>query len=126
MNWVHMGLACQSETNADRFFISVLGLTKSEPKTLPGQVSKGLFGLDADLVMLNYTGDGLQFEVFIDPNREPSNDPIVHACLMIEDCDAFLARCEDHDLEIIRVPKGTSVLTFIRDCDGNLYEIKSA
>ena len=68
----------------------------------------------------------LQFEVFIDPNREPSNDPIVHACLMIEDRDAFLARCEDHDLEIIRVPKGTSVLTFIRDYDGNLYEIKSA
>ena len=47
-------------------------------------------------------------------------------CRMIEDCDGFLARCEGHDVEIIRVPKGTSVLTFIRDYDGNLYEIKSA
>jgi catechol 2,3-dioxygenase-like lactoylglutathione lyase family enzyme len=120
-----MGLACRSEENADRFFIDVLGLTKSEPKTLPGQVSEGLFGLAADLLMVKFTGDGVRFEVFIDPTRQPSNDPIIHACLKVEDRAEFLARCKTHGVEVIRVPKGEVLLTFIRDYDGNLYEIQA-
>lgn len=126
MNWVHMGMACRSEENADRFFVSVLGLTKAEPKTLPAQVSDGLFGVAANLPMLNYNGEGMQFEVFIDPGREPSNDPIIHACLAVEDRDAFLAHCEAHGIEVNRVPKGAHLLTFLRDYDGNLYEIQQS
>lgn len=126
MDWVHMGLACRSEIHADRFFVDVLGLTKSQPKTLPGRLSESIFGVAADLVMINYTGPSLRFEVFIDPNRKRSNDPIIHACLTVEDRDAFLKRCEDHAIEVIRVPKGDALLTFVRDDDGNLYEIKAA
>jgi len=126
MQWAHMGLACRSEANADRFFVAVLGLTKSTPKTLAAQVSKGCFGVAADLEMIYYTGEGVQFEVFIDPNRESSNDPLIHACLTVEDRETFLARCEAEDVEVRRVPKGEALLTFIRDYDGNLYEIKAA
>ena len=126
MQWVHMGVASRSEANADRFFVTVLGLTKSGPKTLAVPVSKGCFGVAADLPMIYYDGDGIQFEVFIDPNRKDSNDPIVHACLAVEDRDAFVAHCEAHDIEVRRVPKGERTLIFIRDYDGNLYEIKEA
>ncbi len=126
MNWVHMGLACRSEANADRFFVDLLELAKSEVKTLPAQVSEGLFGVTADLPMVNYTGEALQFEVFIDPNRERSNDSIIHACLEVENRVGFLARCRVNEVEIIQVPKGESLLVFIRDYDGNLYEIKES
>ncbi|MDD5708033.1 MAG: hypothetical protein PHR35_19110 [Kiritimatiellae bacterium] len=126
MNWVHMGLACRSVANADRFFVGVLGLTKSEPKNLPRPVSEALFGVGADLAMIYYTGEGLQFEVFVDPNRKTSNDGIVHACLAVKDREAFLRRCEEHAFKVMRVPKGEALLTFVHDDDGNLYEIKSA
>lgn len=119
-----MGLACRTEADADRFFVTLLGLEKSTPKTLPSVVAEGVFGVTADLGMINYTGDGVHFEVFIDPNREPSNDPIIHACLSVADRDAFLARCEQHGVQVRRVPKGDKVVTFIHDYDGNLYEIK--
>ena len=121
-----MGLSCRSEAYADRFFVDVLGLTKSVPKTLPAPVSEGCFGVAADLPMITYDGDGLHFEVFIAPNREQPNNSIVHACLAVEDRDAFVAHCEAHDIEVRRVPKGESTLIFIRDYDGNLYEIKEA
>ncbi|NQU40936.1 MAG: hypothetical protein HQ523_13375 [Lentisphaerae bacterium] len=126
MNWVHMGLACRLEANADRFFVGLLGLTKSEVKTLPATVSDGLFGVAEDLPMINYVGERVHFEVFIDAKRERSNDSIIHACLMVEDRDNFLSRCDDCGVEIIRVPKGEHLLVFIRDYDGNLYEIKAA
>lgn len=120
-----MGLACRSEANADRFFVDVLGLAKSGPKTLSGAVAEDLFGRATDLLMVKYTGDELQFEVFIDPDRVQSNDPIIHACLRVENRDDFLTRCEANSVDVIRVPKGEAVLTFIRDYDGNLYEIQS-
>lgn len=124
MNWVHMGLACRAEADADRFFVDLLGLTKSEVKTLPAVVADGLFGVAADLAMINYTSKGLQFEVLIDPDRKNSNDPIVHACLEIEDRAVFLERCRMNEVEVIQVPKGERLLVFVRDYDGNLYEIK--
>ncbi len=126
MNWSHMGLACSTEKNADRFFVMVLGLEKSEPKALPCSVSEGLFGLCADLSMIYYSGDGLQFEVFIVPERPRSNDSIIHACIEVADRAVLLERCEAHDVEVLRVRKGDSLLTFVRDYDGNLFEIKQA
>jgi hypothetical protein len=35
-----------------------------------------------------------------------------------------LRKCEKVQVEIIRVPKGESLITFIKDADGNLFEIK--
>ena len=125
MGWVHMGMVFRAEAEADGFFCSLLGLEKTEPKTLPAEVSKGIFGVDQDLPMIYYNGLDLQFEVFIDPHYQPSNDRIVHACISVPDIDAFLAKCENADVEIIRVPKGDRVLVFIRDAAGHLYEIKS-
>jgi catechol 2,3-dioxygenase-like lactoylglutathione lyase family enzyme len=119
-----MGLAGRTEADADRFFVTVLGLTKAAPKVLPKAVSDGLFGVAADLTMIDYTGAGVQFEVFIDPHRERSNDPIVHACLSVADRESLLTRCESQGLKVARVPKGDNLLTFVRDYDGNLYEIK--
>ncbi len=153
MNLRHVGLVCGSEENADRFFGGVLRLTKAEPKTLPRGLSKALFDIDRELTIINYTGEGVHFEVFIDPfdgpdesgplrvnpDRAPALGPgcrrvdargprragrIEHVCLDVRDLSAFLARCRDAGATVIQVPKGDSLLTFIRDADDNLFEIK--
>jgi hypothetical protein len=36
----------------------------------------------------------------------------------------FRKKCRDLDVEISQIPKGDRPLTFIRDYDGNLFEIK--
>ncbi len=126
MNWVHMGLACGSVENSDRFFVEALGLSKSAVKVLPASVSQGLFGILSDLSMVYYSGDRVQFEVFIVPGRVRSNDSVVHGCLAVENRETLLERCAVLDVEVLRVPKGDALLTFIRDYDGNLFEIKQA
>ena len=50
----HAGLPCSTEENADKFYRDLLGLNKSEPKTLPSDLSKTIFNLDAELLMINY------------------------------------------------------------------------
>ena len=120
----HVALTCSSEKNSDRVFKNLFGLEKSEPKVLPVSLSKAIFNVDSELIMINYTNDQVHFEIFIaDPSLNPSS-PIRHVCLEVEDLNAFLNKCHHLEIEVIHVPKGDRTLTFIRDYDGNLFEIK--
>jgi len=124
LNLRHAGVVCRSEENADRFYRDLLGLDKAEPKVLPAALSQAIFGVDEDLPMINYTGSHAHFEVFIS-KTEAVSDRITHACIEIADLEAFLRKCAELGVEVNRVPKGEAILTFIRDFDGNLFEVKS-
>ncbi len=124
MNLRHVGMVCSSEENADRFFGGALGLRKAEPKTLPRALSAALFDIDRELAVINYTGVGVHFEVFIDARASRRAAHAEHVCLEVSDLAAFLARARDAGAAVIQVPKGGALLTFIRDTDGNLFEIK--
>jgi catechol 2,3-dioxygenase-like lactoylglutathione lyase family enzyme len=126
VNVRHYGLACRSEQTADRFYEKFLGLKKSEPKTVPAALGEAFFGLPRDLAVMSYAGDGVSFEVFIQ-EREPSaaRSPN-HICLEVPNLETFLERCRSMDVPVIRAPRGEQWITFIRDFDGNLFEIKEA
>jgi catechol 2,3-dioxygenase-like lactoylglutathione lyase family enzyme len=53
-----------------------------------------------------------------------SGQQMAHVCLEVDDLQDFLKKCRDLDVEISQIPKGDRTLTFIRDFDGNLFEIK--
>jgi hypothetical protein len=38
--------------------------------------------------------------------------------------DRIFKKCRDLEVEVSQIPKGDRTLTFIRDYDGNLFEIK--
>ena len=122
----HVALASSSEENADRFFGGLLGLKKAEPKILPASLSQGLFGIDAELKVINYANDRCRFEIFILPGGRTLNEAarVEHVCLEIDGLEEFLKRCGRLSLRIIRVPKGDSLLTFVADDDGHLFELK--
>ena len=119
----HAGLTCSNEENADKFYRDLLGLNKSEPKTLPPDLSKAIFNLDAELQMINYMNEHSHFEIFIIPQSRPSRWQIDHLCLEVADLDGFIAKCRSMQVEVTLIPKGDKTLTFIKDFDGNLFEI---
>lgn len=120
----HVALTCSSEKNSDRFFKNLLGLEKLEPKILAKSLSKSIFNVDAELLMINYRGKDIHFEIFITADSKSSNKQIAHVCIEIDDLHTFLKKCRDLDVEVSRIPKGNRTLTFIRDFDGNIFEIK--
>jgi len=126
MDLLHVALTASSEAVADGFYVEVLGLKKAEPKLLAAALSRALFGIDHELTIINYTGAAAHFEVFICPAAPAPAGRIDHACIAVESLAEFLRRCEAAGVEIIRVPKGESLITFIKDGDGNLFEIKGA
>lgn len=120
----HYGLACRSEEKADRFYERFLGLKKSERKSVPAALAGAFFGIPGDLTVLNYTGDEVYFEIFIHDSELTAARSPAHICLEVEDLAAFLERCRALDVPVIRAPRGEQWITFVRDYDGNLFEIK--
>ena len=119
----HAGLTSSSEDNADKFYRDLLGLNKSEPKTLPADLSKAIFNLDAELQMINYIDENIHFEIFIADQSSTSPSPIEHLCLDVDDLTGFIEQCRRMQVEVALIPKGDKTLTFIKDFDGNLFEV---
>jgi catechol 2,3-dioxygenase-like lactoylglutathione lyase family enzyme len=120
----HVALTCSSEINSDRIFEDLFGLRKSESKILPRSLSEAIFNVDSELIMINYRGTDVHFEIFITGNSKRRIKQIAHVCLEVEDLKAFLKKSRDLDVNVSQIPKGDRTLTFIRDDDGNLFEIK--
>ena len=122
----HVGLACSTEDNADKFYRDLLGLNKAEPKTLPSDLSKAIFNLDSELQIINYLNETVHFEIFITGRVKEQSRQIAHLCLEVDDLPVFIEKCRGLGVKILRIPKGDKVLTFIKDFDGNLFEIKES
>ncbi len=120
----HIGLVCGSEENADRFYISVLGLEKAGSKTIPAALSRQIFNLDSEYRIVDYMKDDIHFEIFIDEQKRSDQPKIEHSCIEVDDLEAFLDTCREMKAPVNQIPKGDSFLTFVRDYDGNLFEIK--
>jgi len=123
MHLRHAGLTCSTEDNADKFYRDLLGLNKSEPKTLPADLSLAIFNLDAELKMINYMDEHAHFEIFVTTQLGISQRPIDHLCLEVNDLMSFIEKCRRMQVEVALIPKGDKTLTFIKDYDGNLFEI---
>jgi len=126
MDLLHVALTSSSEDRADGFYVGLLGLKKAEPKILAAEISRALFGVDQELTVINYVGGAAHFEVFVCLAAPTPVRRIEHACIAVENLPEFLRKCEKVQVEVIRVPKGESLITFIKDADGNLFETKEA
>jgi len=121
----HVALTCSSEEKSDKFYKSLLGLQKSEPKTIPPALSKALFDINAELKIINYRNEYLHFEIFLTRHSNSSVRRIEHVCLEVDDLATFLEKCRTLQVKIVQVSREDKLLTFISDDDGNLFEIKS-
>ncbi len=124
MNIIHTGLAASSEGKADRFFIDILGLKKSVPKTLDKNLTQAIFGIDDNLLIIHYRDENVDFEILVYDDFKLPEKQITHSCIRVNDLKNIVVKCKDADVKVIEVPKGAGVVTFISDYDGNLFEVK--
>lgn len=120
----HLALARTSEAASDRFYIDLLGLEKRREKQVDAELCHTLFGVARPHRLIDYAGDGVQFEVFLVPPGEQPPAGFAHVCLEVGDAAGLIARCQATGLELREVVRGERRVTFVVDEDGNLYEIK--
>ncbi len=128
MELEHIGVAANSETDSDRFFVELLGLQKTRSFSVSADLTQALFGLARETSVLRYGSDAVSIEVFITEDDSRATDVFSHPCLMVADRAALAERAKAMGLDVRQVPKpgGDSYLLFIKDFFGNMYEIKQA
>jgi catechol 2,3-dioxygenase-like lactoylglutathione lyase family enzyme len=124
MQLKHIALVSSSEDRAYRFYGAALGLKKISEKTIPAGLCDQIFNLNAELKIVNYANDEIQFEIFIAGKGNPEAGRIGHVCLEVINLEVLLDTCRKMEISILQVPKGDGMITFIEDDDGNRFEIK--
>ena len=125
MKFIHAGLAVSSEEKADRFYADILGLEKSSPKVLEKRLSHILFGIEKELLIINYTSGDVGYEILIYPEYKSPEKQIAHSCISVNGLKDIVDKCKKEGLKIIEASKGSRTVTFISDYDGNLFELKA-
>ena len=123
---LHLALARTSEETSDRFYVGLLGLEKRREKQVDAELCHALFGVARAHRLIDYAGDGVQFEVFLVPPGEQPPAGVAHVCLEVGDAAGLVARCQAAGLEVREVVRGERRVIFVVDEDGNLYEIKQS
>ena len=124
MKIIHTGIAASSEEKADRFFIDILGLEKSMPKTLDKKLAQAIFGINSELLIIHYQGENVHYEILVYKEYKAPEKQIAHSCIQVIELINFVNKCRDAGLKVVEVPKDSVVVTFISDYDGNLFEVK--
>ncbi len=120
----HVALTCSSEKKCDLFYKEVLGLNMIRSFMVPPELVKNLFGLDGECKVLDYGNDRLKFEIFLAEGKKIQKK-FDHVCLEVEDKKALIKRCAEMNVDMIELPKGKNdIYLFIKDFDGNLFEVK--
>jgi catechol 2,3-dioxygenase-like lactoylglutathione lyase family enzyme len=122
----HIGIVCRDEAAASTFYGELLGLKQASTKTVSAALAQQLFGIDAELRIANYVGNGIHFEIFFsdDPSQSPGR--VSHVCLEVAELDALVEQAQAMSVTVVRVSKGERWVTFIEDDSGNRFELKQA
>ena len=121
---LHIAIVCTSKENADRFYIGILGLKQTKISKLDKDLSKQLFNIAKECQIILYGNENFTIEAFVTGSSTLETTSFTHLCLEVEERDVFLRSCQTAGLEVNQVSKGDSLVTFVQDYDGNLFEIK--
>ena len=123
MNIRRAAVAAGSEDKSDRFFMGLLGLEKLGSRGLTADLALLLFDQDRPLPVIEYGNADLTFVVYLTDGLTHPAPHLNHVSLEVDDREDLAARAQSMGLPVRRAVKGDLHLIFIKDLDGNQYEL---
>jgi hypothetical protein len=121
----HGACTYRSKANAHTALATCLGLDRLYEFTLDKEPASQLLGLERPVEVVVFGSGGRLIEAFVVPERTIGTSPN-HLCLILPDLPLSLERCKHHGLDVRTAWLGDHDVYFVRDMDGNLFELKHA
>lgn len=118
----HVALVYSDKEKADVFFNKILGLKLKKTFTLKPDLTYQIFGIKQAVTAFSYENKHTRFEVFI-TDKKPGYT-YEHTCIIVDNKNSFIKLCEKHGLNPFIVEKDKKKYLFVRDFNGNLFEVK--
>ena len=120
----HACVEVSSKERCREVFEEVLGLKPAYSFQVEKDFMERMFGIYSSCEAVVYRVGDAKIEVFIRPEMEKPGRITSHLCLLLPDRERILKSAEERGLSILHHPRDGRPLYYIRDHDGNLYEIK--
>jgi catechol 2,3-dioxygenase-like lactoylglutathione lyase family enzyme len=121
---LHGALTVSSEARAERVFVELFGLSLVKVFEVGPELCAALFGFAGEARARVYAAGEASVEVFVCPGAPAIGRRFEHLCFELADLEDVSARAIALGMEVRRFHKGDKEVVFVRDEDGNLYELK--
>jgi len=120
----HAAVTHKSAEQAERIFGELFAMKLAKRFVADAELIEPLFGQRRSIEILVFEADGASIEVFVDPELEGLGTRFEHLCFVVPDRESLLVEARLLGLEVSRLATATKDVAFLRDADGNRYEIK--
>jgi catechol 2,3-dioxygenase-like lactoylglutathione lyase family enzyme len=122
----HIALWSSSEKNANTFFTDLLGFTFLYKFHATRTIIEDIFSINRPMNILVFGNDSLKIEIFINDQLQYDHHPINHICLNVDNIDDIFNRAKQYKLPRKVIKRDNRNIFFIKDFDGNLFELKNS
>ncbi len=120
---IHSALCISTEEYAGYIMEDLFILKKVKSFTADSKLINNLFGIGQDVEIIVYNTGSCDVEVFI--AKPPDAFSFAHLCFSVDNRKELIERAENIGLQVTYHERDdNSHIVFIKDLDGNLYEIK--
>ncbi|MCB2208685.1 MAG: VOC family protein [Bacteroidetes bacterium] len=122
MKLEHIALSVSDHKEIERFYINVLGMKQIKNFVLRKDLVANIFEINEEINVFLLQKDSVVFEIFVTTGyRKQAFD---HVCISINNREKFITKAMLNGYNVIRIEREIFDLIFIKDKDGNIFEIK--
>ncbi len=107
------------------FYQNILGMKSTKIINLKKELADKLFGIKNDIEVYVVEKGELYFELVINPLKNNSEN-FSHICIFIKNRELVLTKAKNMNYNTIHVKREGNDLLFIKDKNGNSFELKEA
>lgn len=122
MKLEHIALSVSDYKEIEKFYTNILGMKQIKNFVLRKELADNIFDINEEITVFLLQNDELIFEIFITTGyRKKAFD---HICISIKNREKFIDKVLLNGYNVIRIEREIFDLIFIKDKDGNIFEIK--
>ena len=122
MKLAHIALSVSDYKEIEKFYTNVLGMKQIKNFVLKKGLAANIFGINEEITVFLLQRDKVVFEIFI--TTEYRKQAFDHVCISIKNREEFINKVLLKEYKVIRIKRELFDLIFIKDKDGNIFEIK--
>ena len=122
MKLQHIALSVSDQQEVENFYINILGMEQIKNFVLRKELAADIFEINKETSVFLLQKDEVVFEIFI--TTEYRKQAFDHVCFPIANREEIVNKAILNGYKVIRIEREIFDLIFIKDKDGNIFEIK--
>ncbi|RLD75659.1 MAG: hypothetical protein DRJ07_17690 [Bacteroidetes bacterium] len=122
MKLEHIALSVSDHKEIEKFYTNVLGIEQIKNFILRKELAANIFGINEEITVFLLQKDKVVFEIFI--TTEYRKQTFDHICISVKNREKFISKALLGGYKVTRIERELFDLIFVKDKDGNIFEIK--